>query len=1033
MRAPPTEFDTGHEPPPVVASMDTLPPETSPETPEGELHSRQPAPEVRGGQGRTPVAAAHSSPARAPLDLGPDPSRPADLHAERLESPALARARTPDRSRIYLLLSLLSGIPGLIYQVVWTREVALVVGSSVQAISTVVAAFFLGLALGSRYIGARTDRAASPLRVYGWLEILAGAAAMLTPLLLRWTAREFAAAPALVRLLIPSLIILLVTFLLGGTTPALLRSAVRDSRQAARGAGQLVGLNTVGAFVGAIAAALMIPALGLQTSAILAGSLAISTGAAAVVLARRTGFHAPAPEGEARERGAPTREPVRMHAWALGVACAAGVATIGFEVVASRAAALRLGSSLLAWVAILGIFLVGLGVGNLCTAARASRTRRPELELGLIELIAALWLVASVSQLVPAIASRGFSSSVSLRALLRVCLTCGPPVLLMGAAFPYFVRLSVRSTSQLGAAFGTVAALNTAGGIVGSILAAFWLLPLLGPGGAVLAFASLNALIGAYLLMRSAPRTGVALTRVALGAAAFALATLPLFQRESRSEQAHLLFVRHGSQASAAVVHAHGERELYLDGELEAATGGIPRIVAELLAAMPSAIRPEARSLLEVGLGSGLVIGTSTLLAYERLDCVELADSVVRAARFFAPDNHGIGSPDCDERVTLIRADARAFLLTKTAEYDVIVADTVRPWSVGATGLYSVEYFERMRDALTEDGVCLQWLPLTNLGGEKLALILRTYYSVFPHGEVWWGFHNLMIIGSRHDSLGAGDVRYPPPGSQAARLFERCGIPNQEQLRARHLAGREVVLATVGAGSILSDDRPLLEGGLSLGPPSNGSEELALVERIARAARAGDAQESGLYCWIRSLQARTQGDTTLEEEFAERAQQLGCALPEQEALRHLFELAADQLERGELDAVAATLEQGLTRAPEHFELRLVQAQLRRARGELEPALALARPLASEDPTHARAQLLLGRLLLELRHDVEADAALTRALELDPFNPDSLLLAATAAARAKDLERARLYARRLRSCSPLGLRQDEQNALARLGL
>jgi spermidine synthase len=68
------------------------------------------------------------------------------------------------------LLALLSGVPALIYEVVWTREAALLAGSQVEAISVVLVAFFGGLALGARGLGPLADRAASPLRLYGVLE-----------------------------------------------------------------------------------------------------------------------------------------------------------------------------------------------------------------------------------------------------------------------------------------------------------------------------------------------------------------------------------------------------------------------------------------------------------------------------------------------------------------------------------------------------------------------------------------------------------------------------------------------------------------------------------------------------------------------------------------------------------------------------------------------------------------------------------------------------------------------------------------------
>ena len=119
---------------------------------------------------------------------------------------------------------LVLGVPALIYQVVWTREVALLAGGQLDAIATVVAAFFGGLALGSRVLGGAADRVRSPLRFYAALELVAAAIAIAATALLRALTDHGPAHPGAL-LVISGAAILPVTFALGGTQPALLRSA----------------------------------------------------------------------------------------------------------------------------------------------------------------------------------------------------------------------------------------------------------------------------------------------------------------------------------------------------------------------------------------------------------------------------------------------------------------------------------------------------------------------------------------------------------------------------------------------------------------------------------------------------------------------------------------------------------------------------------------------------------------------------------------------------------------------------------------
>ena len=82
------------------------------------------------------------------------------------------------------IIFFLSGASGLIYQIIWTRQLTLLFGSTVLAVSTVLTAFMAGLALGSVYFGKLADRQNSPMRLYAVLEILIGIYALIFPLFL---------------------------------------------------------------------------------------------------------------------------------------------------------------------------------------------------------------------------------------------------------------------------------------------------------------------------------------------------------------------------------------------------------------------------------------------------------------------------------------------------------------------------------------------------------------------------------------------------------------------------------------------------------------------------------------------------------------------------------------------------------------------------------------------------------------------------------------------------------------------------------
>src|SRR5215510_6057793 len=152
----------------------------------------------------------------------------------------------------------LSGATSLVYQVVWLRMLVLIFGHTVQAVTTVLAAFMAGLALGSFLVGQRAGQVRNPLRAYGWLEIGIGVYGALMPALL-WLVpslylglRTQLSAPMFgaVQFLGMSALLLIPTALMGATLPLLSQALTRSEAGLARLVAILYAVNTVGAATG---------------------------------------------------------------------------------------------------------------------------------------------------------------------------------------------------------------------------------------------------------------------------------------------------------------------------------------------------------------------------------------------------------------------------------------------------------------------------------------------------------------------------------------------------------------------------------------------------------------------------------------------------------------------------------------------------------------------------------------------------------------------------------------------------------------
>jgi spermidine synthase len=140
------------------------------------------------------------------------------------------------RSVLIIACFFASGAAGLILEIAWIRRCALSFGSTAAAVSTVLAVFFGGLALGSWLLGRRAQRSPRPLRLDAMVELALAAATVLSLLALGaadaaygGAYRALAGHPALlgaVRVALVALAILPATVLMGGTLPIMSRAFV---------------------------------------------------------------------------------------------------------------------------------------------------------------------------------------------------------------------------------------------------------------------------------------------------------------------------------------------------------------------------------------------------------------------------------------------------------------------------------------------------------------------------------------------------------------------------------------------------------------------------------------------------------------------------------------------------------------------------------------------------------------------------------------------------------------------------------------
>ncbi|MBI4879867.1 MAG: fused MFS/spermidine synthase [Planctomycetes bacterium] len=747
-----------------------------------------------------------------------------------------------------LLLFFLSGAAGLIYQVAWMRRLTLIFGVTAEAVSTVLAVFMGGLALGSWLLGRAGDDTRAPLRFYGWLELGIALFGFQSVILLDGlmdsyvSLRRTGALPdewlPLLRFFLACAALIGPTTLMGGTLPVLIRAACRARERIARAAGLFYAINTLGAVAGTLFCAFfLVRVAGIQNAIFTAAAINFAVGLAALWLARGQAPSAAAapPDPSPLLEVAPvpalapapaTSGTVRAVVFAFGVS---GFLALAYEVLWTRYLIYVVReNSVYAFSMMLAAFLLGIVAGSLIASWLGDRIKDLVAFFGGVQVligaaafatVAAMGLIADTRWW----GSDGFWTGSAIR-FGRCLAVLFVPCTLSGTTFAIVAKVYARRVDTLGRDAGIAYAVNTLGAILGAIAGGFLVLPLLKLRAGLVVLGAMNVLIGLWLLLRRRPEGRARKTAIVTGILA-AAGLASVFWAGDPARKAledwaeKIVFYEDGRESSVAIVQAEESEDLHLlvDGDGQAGTGIGMQIHLRLLGHLPAFFHPNPREALCVCFGAGISLGSLAQHPVERVDIVELSRAVITGAKHFAPFNH---DPLHDPKVTLTIDDGRNFLLASDRKYDVITSDPVDPDDAGVTSLYSREYYELVRDHLNEGGVACQWLA--GYGAEETKLLMRTFQSVFPNASLWFG-EAMILVGLKGEPRATlADLRARFTHAPVRDSLAVIGVTSPEELLALRLLGPQALRSFVGAGPLNTDDRPLIE---YLGPRTRWSED----------------------------------------------------------------------------------------------------------------------------------------------------------------------------------------------------------------
>lgn len=779
----------------------------------------------------------------------------------------------------------LSGATSLVYEVLWIRMLGLVFGHTVFAVTTVLTAFMAGLGLGSWLFGRLADRQARPLRAYGFLELAVGILCLLVPMLLplvellyRWLARTLALGFVTFSLAQFALVLALLvppTTLMGATLPILSRVFVRDSQTLGRRVGFLYALNTLGAVLGtALAGYWLLPGLGMRATLTLAAVINLAIGSLIIVAERRLTAAAVGPDGLPIQPMLPALEdtPSAPAAALVAVGLAvAGAASMIYEVAWARALSLVLGSSTYAFTAMLAAFLLGLALGSALFSRIVGAYPVGLAVFGLLQLAAgaAALGILPVFERLPDVVVRALSVSLAPGFVLLVqvalaVVTMLAPTLLIGAGFPCAVQAAARGTRRVALDVGRLYAANTLGAIVGTVVAGFALMPLVGAQGAVKVAIVLNLGLGLVLLSAARHRLArwhvpvatvlallivVGLVRVPPWNPSVMAAGAAVYPRQYQRfagqggvaralADSALLFYRDGLTATVSVHREGPLTSLRVNGKTDASTG-LDMHMQLMLGHLPLLAHPQARSVLVIGLGSGVTVGAVAAHDVERVDVVEIEPAVIDAARLFSRENRDALR---DPRVRIVVGDARNVLLAGERRWDVIVSEPSNPWIGGMATLFTEEFYALARSRLAPGGVMVQWVDGYTLRPEDFKMVVKTFRTAFPATTVWnaQGMADFILLGAvaaRPLDLGHAQARWEASPRMREDL-QGLGFRAPWAFLADFLlAEPDAARLTLGADLNTDDALPLEFSA----PKTLHADSAATNYRMVRAFRTADA------------------------------------------------------------------------------------------------------------------------------------------------------------------------------------------------
>jgi predicted membrane-bound spermidine synthase len=470
-------------------------------------------------------------------------------------------------------------------------------------------------------------------------------------------------------------------------------------------------------------------------------------------------------------------EPDRLWRLLIATSFATAVSSFIYEIGWIRMLSLVLGSATHSFELMLSAFILGLALGAYWIGRRVDAAASSLRTLGRVQVAMGVLAIATLpvylssfewmARFIAAFARTNEGYLAFSVGRYAICLAVMlPATICAGMTLPLITR-ALLGGSAGERAIGQVYAINTLGSIIGAALAGLVLMPLLGVKWLLITGAIIDLAVGAVLIGEAARPSIFTVRRMIISTAVVAgLATLVVrakFDQATLSSGVYrtgivrfrggwpVLYYKDGRTTSVSVrrIPSTGILTLLTNGKPDASIVptwldtrapepgplGMDLPTQLFIPLLPLAHVPNAKQAAIIGHGSGItthaMLGSPKL---ERVVTIEIEPAMIEASKMFMPANKRAFE---DPRSQFVTDDARAFFASDQGKFDIIVAEPSNPWVSGVAGLFTTEFYGRVKSRLAPGGVFAQWVQTYEISDDLVLSVLSALNENFPSWEIF--------------------------------------------------------------------------------------------------------------------------------------------------------------------------------------------------------------------------------------------------------------------------------------------------------